>query len=235
MPDKHVVRVKVTGDFACFTRPELKVERMSYPCMTPSAARGVLDSILWKPEFKWFIRRILVLNPIKFFSIKRNEIDKIIPSRGLSPIIIEDNRAQRNSLILRDVAYVIEASVHLDKPSQTNPPIKYIEMFNRRVNKGQCWRRPYLGCREFYADFIPASDSDTPINEDIPVGGMLLDIFYDANGNPEPMFFNAAIRKGILSCENEYERMMSSSHISERLDDITLTRLYSLIKQEELL
>ena len=235
MPDKHVVKVKVTGDFACFTRPELKVERMSYPCMTPSAARGILDSILWKPEFKWFIRRILVLNPVKFFSIKRNELDKIIPSRGLSPIIIENNRAQRNSLILRDVAYVIEASVHLDAPSQTNPPVKYIEMFNRRVKKGQCWRRPYFGCREFSADFMPAFDSDQPIAEDIPIGGMLLDIFYDNKGNPEPLFFNAAIRNGILSCENDYEKMMNSSHFSKQLDLITQSCLYSLTQQEELL
>jgi len=233
MPDKHVVKVKVTGDFACFTRPELKVERMSYPCMTPSAARGILEAILWKPEFKWFIRRIQVLNPVKFFSIKRNEINKRIPSKSFSPIIIENSRAQRNSLILRDVAYIIEASVHLDTPSQTNPPVKYIEMFKRRVKKGQCWRCPYLGCREFYADFMSASDNDKPINEDMPIGGMLLDIYYDKNGNPTPVFFNAVIRKGILSCENDYEQMMSSSHISQKLDTITMTRIHSLTDKEE--
>jgi len=234
MPDKHVVSVKVTGDFACFTRPELKVERMSYPCMTPSAARGILDSILWKPEFKWYIRRISILNPIKFFSIKRNEVTERV-SLNSEPINIEDtiSRIQRNSLILKNVAYIIESSIHLDTPSLKNPPIKYIEMFERRVRKGQCWRRPYFGCREFDADFMPVSENDKPICEDIPIGGMLLDIFYDKSGNPEPIFFNAAIKKGILSCENEYEKMMASTHLSEKLDDITISRIYSLTKEEK--
>ena len=106
--DKTVVKVKVTGDFACFTRPDLKVERMSYPCMTPSAARGILDSILWKPEFQWFVRTIQILKPVTYFSVKRNEIKNL---QGNRVIIIEDSRTQRNSIILKDVSYIIEASV----------------------------------------------------------------------------------------------------------------------------
>ena len=104
MLDSRIVKVKVSADFACFTRPDLKVERMTYPCMTPSAARGILDSILWKPEFQWYVRRILVLKPVRFFTIKRNEISS---KQGCSPIVIEKKRAQRNSVILKDVAYII--------------------------------------------------------------------------------------------------------------------------------
>src|SRR3972149_3751670 len=107
MLDDRIVRVKVKGDFACFTRPDLKVERMTYPCMTPSAARGMLDCILWKPEFTWHVHRILVLKPVKFFSVKRNEINK---KQGKTPIVVEKDRAQRNSIVLKDVAYIIEAS-----------------------------------------------------------------------------------------------------------------------------
>ena len=175
MLDKQIIRVKVTGDFACFTRPDLKVERMTYPCMTPSAARGVLDSILWKPEFKWYIRRILVLNPVSFFSVKRNEINS---KQGKNPIIIEERRAQRNSIVLKNVAYIIEASVYIDGFSDKNPPTKYVEMFRRRVRKGQCRRRPYLVTREFSAELMTANESDHPIEDTIPIGSMLFDIFY---------------------------------------------------------
>ena len=145
MLDKEIVRIKVTGDFACFTRPDLKVERMSYPCMTPSAARGILEAILWKPEFQWYLRRIIILNPIKFTSLKRNEIKK---KQGNDPIDITDmkNRVQRNSIVLKDVAYIIEASVFaddalIDKTKNSEHPItvmKYRTMFERRVQKGQC-------------------------------------------------------------------------------------------------
>ena len=114
MLDNNIVRLKVTGDYACFTRPDLKVERMTYPCMTPSAARGILEAILWKPEFQWFVRRILILNRINFASFKRNEIVKKQGAKvGVGPIDVNiiDNRVQRNSMVLKDVAYIIEASV----------------------------------------------------------------------------------------------------------------------------
>ena len=206
----NLVRVKVWGEFACFTRPDLKVERMTYPCMTPSAARGVLDCILWKPEFRWHVHRILVLKPVKFASVKRNEINS---KQGKNPIIVEENRAQRNSIILKDVAYIIEASVFQKELDSKNPPKKYLEMFNRRVRKGQCWRRPFLGTREFAAEFSAPTDNDIPISENIPIGSMFLDMWYEENGVPTPKFFyDVALRGGVLDCSKEYEPMLTSKH-----------------------
>lgn len=239
MLDDQIVRVKVTGDLACFTRPDLKVERMTYPCMTPSAARGILDSILWKPEFQWYVRRILVLNPVKFASIKRNEIKS---KQGRTPIVIEDRRVQRNSVVLRDVAYIIEASIYLIQPSGKNVFGKYTGMhpgkegmFPRRVKKGQCWRRPYLGTREFSAEFMVPDGTEQPIEEIIPIGGMLFDIFYDADGKPEPLFFHdVAIRNGILNCEvPENDRMMQSSHIRPPMDSEVSSLVYGFNQREE--
>ena len=206
MFDSRIVKVKVKGDYACFTRPDLKVERMTYPCMTPSAARGILDSILWKPEFQWYVRRILILRPVRFATIKRNEINT---KQGRSPVVIEDKRVQRNSVVLRDVAYIIEASIYQKQISDKNNPDKYVGMtvgkegmFPRRVKKGQCWRRPYLGVREFAAEFMEPDGTEQPIQETIPIGSMLFDIFCDANGKPEPLFFyDVAVRNGILNCE----------------------------------
>lgn len=232
MLDKEIVRIKVQGDFACFTRPDLKVERMSYPCMTPSAARGILDSILWKPEFQWYVRRIIVLNPVKFFSVKRNEINS---KQGRNPIIIEDRRAQRNSIVLRNVAYIIEASIYQSEKSVQNPPKKYVEMFRRRVRKGQCYRRPFLGTREFCAEFYEADGSEKPISEPIPIGSMLFDIFYDGNGKPAPLFFyDVSVENGILNCEvSENDRMMESSHVRPSLDSEVSAYLYEFKRQEE--
>lgn len=204
------VRLKVWGEFACFTRPDLKVERMTYPCMTPSAARGILDCILWKPEFVWHVQRILVLKSVKFASVKRNEINK---KQGKTPIIVEENRAQRNSIVLKDVAYIIEASVAQATSPVANPTRKYVEMFNRRVSKGQCWRRPYLGTREFAAEFAHPDESDKPIADDIPIGSMFLDMLYDEKGVPSPKFFyDVAVKGGVLDCSKEYEQILSSNH-----------------------
>ena len=232
MLDNHIVRVKVSGEFACFTRPDLKVERMTYPCMTPSAARGVLDSILWKPEFKWHVRRILLVNPVKFFSVKRNEINS---KQGKTPIVIEEKRAQRNSIVLKDVSYIIEASVYLDEYSEKNPPRKYVEMFERRVRKGQCWRRPFLGTREFAAEFMEPEGTETPIPDTIPIGSMLFDIFYDENGKPDPLFFyDVAIKDGVLNCEvPENEKMMTASHLRPSLDGEISTAIYDFNMREE--
>lgn len=242
MLDSRIVRVKVTGGFACFTRPDLKVERMTYPCMTPSAARGILDSILWKPEFQWYVRHIIVLNPIRFFTIKRNEIKT---KQGLTPIIIEDKRAQRNSVVLRDVAYVIEASIYQKEPSEQNKPEKYIGrkgidadhdgIFIRRVKKGQCWRRPYLGTREFSAEFMEPHGEEKALNETIPIGSMLFDIFYNEKGKPEPIFFHdVAVRNGILNCEvPENDKMMQSSHIRPPVDSEISSAIYAFNQQEE--
>lgn len=232
MLDETIVRVKVSGDFACFTRPDLKVERMTYPCMTPSAARGVLDSILWKPEFQWYIRRILVLNPVKFFSIKRNEINA---KQGKSPLIIEERRTQRNSIILRDVSYIIEASIYQQQFDGTNPPVKYVEMFKRRIRKGQCYRRPFLGTREFAAEFSEVVHSEKPIQDTIPIGSMLFDIFYDETGKPSPLYFyDVAVVEGVLNCHvPENDTMMTSSHIQPAMDSEISAVLYNFNQRED--
>ncbi len=250
MIDERIVSVKVKGDFACFTRPDLKVERMTYPCMTPSAARGILDSILWKPELQWYVRRIIILEPVRFATIKRNEINS---KQGKTPIVVDEvdssgkpkYRAQRNSVVLRDVAYIIEASIYQNQASDKNKPEKYIGrkgidadndgMFIRRVKKGQCWRRPYLGTREFSAEFMAPDGTEKPIQETIPVGSMLFDIFYDAKGKPEPLFFyDVAIRDGVLNCEvPENDRMMQSSHIQPPIDSEVSAAIYEFNQQEE--
>ena len=232
MIDSEIVRVKVTGDFACFTRPDLKVERMTYPCMTPSAARGVLDSILWKPEFQWWVHRIWVLNPVKYFSVKRNEINA---KQGKTPIIIEERRAQRNSIVLKDVAYIIEASVYQKEFDPKNPLKKYAEMFKRRVKKGQCWRRPYLGTREFAAEFYVPEGTEQPLPGIIPIGSMLFDILYDDKGKPAPLFFyDVAVIDGVLVCPNaENEKMMLSSHLQPDMDNEISSAIYEFNQLEE--
>lgn len=239
MLDDRIVRVKVTGSFACFTRPDLKVERMTYPCITPSAARGILDSILWKPEFQWYVRRILVLNPVKFATVKRNEINS---KQGRSPIVIEEKRAQRNSVVLKDVAYIIEASIYQNERTDKNRPEKYIGMttgkegmFPRRVKKGQCWRRPYLGTREFATEFMEPDGTEQAIKETIPIGSMLFDIYYDAGGKPQPLFFHdVAIRNGVLNCEvPENEKMMQSSHVQPLMDSKISAAVYGFNQREE--
>lgn len=244
MLDKEIIRLKVTGDFACFTRPDLKVERMSYPCMTPSAARGILEAILWKPEFQWFIRRILVLKPIKFASIKRNEISKRQNPRG-EPIDINDtrNRAQRNSIVLKDVSYIIEASVFVDEAiiertkNSENPitVMKYRTMFERRVKKGQCWHQPCLGTREFVADFSLPCEQDTPLEVTYPIGSMFYDMFYDDKGKAVPEFFyDVAIMNGVLECpEDKATKMLSSSHVQPQTSDDYNRVVYEHYEREE--
>jgi CRISPR-associated protein Cas5d len=240
MLDQEMIRVKVTGDFACFTRPDFKVERMTYPCMTPSSARGILDSILWKPEFQWYIRRILVLKPVKFFSIKRNEITAKQGGRIIEIDAIDIRgkpifRTQRNSIILRDVAYVIEASVYQKNIDTKNSPKKYVEMARRRIHKGQCYRRPFLGTREFAAEFYEPDSNDMPINESIPIGSMLFDIFYDEIGKPSPIFFyDVAIVNGVLDCTvKENDVVMESSHKRPPMDSEVSAILYDFNQKEE--
>lgn len=247
MLDDRIVRVKVTGDYACFTRPDLKVERMTYPCMTPSAARGILDSIVWKPEFEWYVRRILVLKSVRFTTIKRNEINA---KQGKNPIVVDEvdssgkpkYRAQRNSVVLRDVAYIIEASIFMPNVPDKKAFEKYVGqsdgregMFPRRVKKGQCWRRPYLGTREFAAEFMPSDGTEQPVRETIPIGSMLFDIFYDAKGNPQPLFFHdVAIRDGVLNCEvPENDQMMKSAHLRPPLGSEVSSAIYAFNQREE--
>jgi CRISPR-associated protein Cas5d len=206
--------------------------------MTPSAARGVLDSILWKPEFQWYVRRIIVLNPVRFMTIKRNEINA---KQGRNPIVIEEKRAQRNSLVLRDVAYIIDASIFMNNATDKRMYEKYVGMtekkegiFPRRVRKGQCWRRPYLGTREFSAEFMLPDGNEPPLGETIPIGSMLFDIFYDDKGKPQPLFFEAVIRDGVLNCEvPENDQMMRSAHLRPPIGSEVSSAIYEFNRQEE--
>jgi len=183
------VRLKISGEFACFSRPEAKVERMSYALPTPSAARNILDAICWKPEMRWIVTSIAVLKPIRYFSVRRNEVQsKISPTSAkrwmadpsaFEPLIAGAGNGTdgtpRNSLILRDVAYIIEAYPHVLDSSGENMPQKYAAMLLRRVEKGQCFQRPSLGCREFAASFEPADGSERPepVTEDL---GRMLEV-----------------------------------------------------------
>lgn len=209
------VRVKVSGPYACFTRPEAKVERMSYEVPTPSAARGLLDAILWKPEMRWHIRRIEVLSPIRFIALKRNEVQsKIAPgsvrkwmsdAASYAPLAAgagSQEATPRNTLALRDVAYVIEAEPIVFGDAAANPPIKYVEMFNRRVARGQCFTQPYFGCREFAARFEPPSPEERPIEETRDLGLMLYDIAFNPDqGSYRPVFFQARLERGVILTE----------------------------------
>lgn len=209
MNDHPPLEVKVWGEGACFTRPEMKVERVSYPVPTPSAARGVLEAIFWKPEFAWRIREIWVLRPIQFLSILRNEVNsRANPSTAMKwansgeGFFAEEDRAQRHTLALRDVAYLIRAEIFL-KPHTDKDPAAYRDQFRRRVARGQCYHRPYLGCREFSADFGPLEGGGQPIDHTEELGKMLFDLTYehDERGrgtSAVPRFFDARLDGGIL-------------------------------------
>jgi len=208
------IKLKVWGDYACFTRPEMKAERVSYDVITPSAARGILEAIYWKPAIRWIIDRIHVINPIRFDNIRRNELGVEGSSGTKIPvnkvkraiknnttaieIYIEDVRQQRASLVLKNVCYVIEAHFEIIS-NEDNNPVKHKEIFERRAEKGQCVHRPYFGCREFPVNF-------ELINEKIPksnlkkgtvdLGWMLYDI--DFKNNMEPIFFKPQIIDGVI-------------------------------------
>ena len=203
------VKLRVWGDYALFTRPEMKVERVSYDVMTPSAARGILEAVYWKPAIRWIVDRIHVLKPIRFENIRRNELKNkaSINAQTMTntdqPVcqFIENNRQQRASLVLKDVEYIIEAQFELTGSDNADPG-KHLAMFERRARKGQCFHRPYFGCREFpvsfeWCDKIP----DTVYKEEQDLGYMLHDIDF-ANGMT-PRFFRAVMQDGIIDCRKE--------------------------------
>ncbi|MFW6097092.1 MAG: type I-C CRISPR-associated protein Cas5c [Chloroflexota bacterium] len=196
--------VRVWGDLACFTRPEMKVERVSYPAPTPSAARGILEAIFWKPQFDWRVQEIWVLNPINYFSVLRNEVNSKASRRAAARwekqgghYVATDDRAQRHTLALRDVDYVIRAQMEL-KPGVRDHPAKFRDQFRRRVRKGRCFSRPYLGCREFAARFAEPAGDEQPLNLSMDIGRMLLDLDYDSDGRGTPHFFTARLENGVL-------------------------------------
>lgn len=193
-------RLKVWGDNACFTRPEMKVERVSYDVMTPSAGRGIVEAIHWKPAIRWHIAQIDVLNPIKWMSVRRNEVG-IKMSPASKQMYIEDQRQQRAGLFLRDVAYIIHAFFDLtDKAGSEDNVMKHQEMFLRRAKKGQCFHRPCLGCREFAADFDVIEDdqlSPPTIAETRDLGWMLYDLDFSGKES-KPLFFRASLENGSM-------------------------------------
>lgn len=202
--------VCVWGDFACFTRPENKMERVSYQAPTPSAARGILEAIFWKPEFRWRVTEIHVLNPIAYYSILRNEVENRASVRTAQSwaktgggYVASDDRSQRHTLALRDVAYTIKAQIDL-KPHATAPAAKYRDQFMRRVEQGRCFARPVLGCREFAADFAPATGHERAIDRSEDLGLMLYDLAYNADGSGRgvPVFFHAQMDRGAIHVPN---------------------------------
>ena len=217
--------LEVSGDFACFTRPEMKVERVSYDVMTPSAARAMFEAILWKPAMRWQVSKIEVLNPIKWINLRRNEVGKVASMRV--PYIYADDesvRQQRAGLFLRDVKYRIHASFELRDPNfhrsnflhlrkrtvsadegdleeEPNLMVKFMTMFERRAAKGQCVNQPYLGCREFVAEFKLVEPGDVqppPIPETRGLGYMLYDLDYSDATDPKPRFFRAQLVNGVV-------------------------------------
>lgn len=202
------IKVRVWGDYALFTRPEMKVERVSYDVMTPSAARGILEAIYWKPAVRWVIDRIHVLNPIRFENIRRNELaNRVSVSRkdmedgNMICRYIENDRQQRASMVLRNVDYLIEAHFELTGTDSAEPG-KHLAIFERRAKKGQCFHRPYFGCREFpvnfeWCDSIP----EAPFSGEQDLGYMLHDI--DFTNDMTPHFFRAVMKNGIINCGQE--------------------------------
>jgi CRISPR-associated protein Cas5d len=234
-------RLEVWGDYACFTRPEMKVERVSYDVMTPSAARAIFDAILWKPAIKWHILKIEVLNPIKWISVRRNEVGAIAGDRG-GCIYAEDARQQRAGLFLRDVRYRIHAWFEFiptkkrasadslfsnanEKSGETwadgdernvaarsdETEEKYAAMFERRAKKGQCFHRPYLGCREFACNFRLIEDDDyaKTIDDSYDLGWMLYDMDFSDKDNIKPEFFRAELNNGVINTDRKSAEIRS--------------------------
>ncbi len=203
------VKLKVWGDYALFTRPEMKVERVSYDVMTPSAARGILEAIYWTPAICWIVYRIHVLKPNQFENIRRNELsNKVsvnakIMKEGNRPVrqYIEDDRQQRASLVLKDVAYVIEAHFELTGFDSSDPG-KHLAIFERRAKKGQCFHRPYFGCREFPVNFKWCDEiPDSVLTGEQHLGFMLHDI--DHRNEMTAQFFRAVMHNGVMDCRKE--------------------------------
>jgi CRISPR-associated protein Cas5d len=205
------VRLRISGEFACFTRPEMKVERVSYDVMTPSAARGILEAIYWKPAIRWIVEAIEVLRPIRVQSIRRNEVGHKAPIASIRKamrsgdigdlaLIVEDDRQQRAATVLVDVAYVIRARFEATaKAGPDDNEGKHLDSFNRRARKGQCFHQPCLGTREFPAKFRliePGEPPPTTISDTRDLGFMLYDIDYA--GGSASLFFRAKLESGVM-------------------------------------
>lgn len=213
------ISVEVWGDYACFSRPELKTERVSYDVMTPSAARGLLDSIYWHPGMRWVVDRIHVCAPIRFTNIRRNEVKDIISARNARAamesgeeiyLATSESIQQRAAMVLRDVRYVIDAHFEMTaRATPTDNPGKFQDIMRRRVEKGQFYHQPCFGVREFPAQFKPCEELP-PCPEGLTgekdLGWMLLDLDYSDRENITPRFFRAALRDGVLEVPPMYSQ-----------------------------
>lgn len=211
-PDLAPLEVKLWGDLACYTRPEMKVERVSYPVLTPSAARGALEAIFWKPEITWHIAEIHVLKPIRYASILRNETNSRQSDRAArgwekngGGYDASSDRAQRHTLALRDVAYLVRAQISVNAGVQEDVA-KYRDQFRRRVRQGRCFATPFLGCREFSASFCEPDGTEQPIDRSEDLGPMLLDIDFapSGSGRGTPRFFRATLERGVLRVPDRF-------------------------------
>lgn len=205
------VLVEVWGEYACFSRPEMKVERVSYDVMTPSAARGLLEAIYWHPGMKWVIDRIYVRSPIRFTNLRRNEVKDVVNARRVRAVMERGGEAwlatpesiqQRAAMVLRDVRYVIEAHFEMTpRANVTDNPGKFQDIMTRRLEKGQFYHQPCFGVREFPANFRPCRQLP-PCPEGLlgerDLGWMLLDLDYRDRENIRPKFFRATLRDGVL-------------------------------------
>ena len=206
------IRVEVWGEYALFTRPEMKVERVSYDVMTPSAARGILDAIFWHPGLKWQVNRIFVRAPIRFLNLRRNEVKatvnagsvRTVMNRGEGDLWLSapDEIQQRAALLLRDVRYVIEAHFDItDRAAPGDNPGKFQDIMKRRIQKGQFYHQPYFGCREFPVNFAPCEEIP-PCPEELKgerdLGWMLWDLDFSDPQDIRPLFFRAVLRDGVL-------------------------------------
>ena len=211
--------LEISGELACFTRPEMKVERVSYDVITPSAARSVFEAILWKPAIRWHVLRIEVLKPVRFMNLRRNEVGSKVSTSNVTKamngsdidlaIYADDSseRAQRASLLLRDVAYRVHAALEvLADRSDPMPPQKYHAMFERRATNGQCVNQPYLGCREFAARVRWVTDplaEPSPIADTRDLGWMLHDLDFTDPTDPQPVFFRAQMNAGVIEVSTQ--------------------------------
>ena len=206
------VKVKVWGEYALFSRPEMKVERCSYDVITPSAARGILEAIYWHPGMKWVVDKIYVQKPVQFTSIRRNEVKSKISSNNVLPVYngadkplyisTKSDIVQRASLLLRDVSYVIEAHFEMtEKAVESDNPGKFKDIIMRRLKRGECYHTPYFGCREFPANFCLCEDEkiETAYSGEKDLGFMLYDMDFSDLDNIQPMFFRALMKDGVIN------------------------------------
>lgn len=204
------VKVEIWGDYALFSRPELKTERVTYDVITPSAARGILEAIYWHPGLRWIIDRIYVLSPIRTTSIRRNEVQSKISASNVRTVMAGGQGAlyistskdivQRSSVVLQDVRYVIDAHFDMtDKAAASDNPGKFQDIMKRRLRKGQCFAQPYAGCREFTLNFREWEGEKIPaIDETRDLGYMLWDLDYSDASDIQPLFFRARMEKGVI-------------------------------------